>query len=276
MLVAVLLLAVNPAIVAEDEPKNWSNTAELGFVGTSGNTDSSSLGFKDKFVRSWDKSQLEIRAAGIRVETEQGNRVAVEQPGGGFTVVDPPSEINAENYALNARFNRDIKRTLFWFAGAGWDRNRPSGVDGRYVVEAGAGNHWKDEEGLVFKTTYGVTLTKQHDVVTIPGVEDSFGGARFTWDYLNQFGKSTTFTNVLIADLNLDETSDWRFDWLNGLAVAMSENLALKVGLRFLYRNEPSFEVIDLVDTSGTTLGTIPVQLDELDTIFTASLVVDF
>ena len=146
------------------------------------------------------------------------------------------------------------------------------------MAEAGVGNNWKDEENLKFKTTYGATITKQNDVSPVPGVDDTFGGLRVAWDYLNQFGQSTTYTNVLIVDGNLGETSDWRVDMQNGLGVSISKKLALKVGLQLLYDNEPAFELLDLFAQDGTPVAgeTRLVPLDELDTIFTVSLVVNF
>ena len=275
-IIASVIVIWTTAAVAEDEPRRWSDTAEFSFVATGGNTESSSLGFKNTLIGSWDKSKITVRASGIRVETEEGSRRAVEVPSGGFTVEDPGSEVAAENYALSARYDRTVREGFFWFAGTGWDRNEPAGIRGRYVAQVGVGNIWKDEENLKFKTTYGATITKQNDVSPVPGVDDTFGGLRVAWDYLNQFGRNTTYTNVLIVDGNLEETSDWRADMQNGLAVSISEKLALKVGLQLLYDNEPAFEVLDLLLLDGTVGKTPPVPLDELDTIFTVSLIVNF
>ncbi len=63
----------------------------------------------------------------------------------------------------------------------------------------------------------------------------------------------------------------------NWLTVTMSARLALKVSLQWLYDHEPSFESItdptDLLPPSGPTAS---ARLDDLDTIFTASLVANF
>jgi hypothetical protein len=53
----------------------------------------------------------------------------------------------------------------------------------------------------------------------------------------------------------------------------MSDMLALKVSLQWLYDNLPSLELVDY--TPGTP-PQVPVPLDDLDTIFTTSLVVNF
>jgi hypothetical protein len=53
--------------------------------------------------------------------------------------------------------------------------------------------------------------------------------------------------------------------------------LALKAGLQLLYDNAPALEELKLLDLGGVDTGTtVPSELDELDTILTVSLVVDF
>ena len=81
-----------------------------------------------------------------------------------------------------------------------------------------------------------------------------------------EFGGNTTYENKLALDFNLDESDDWRGNMINSIAVAMSEKLALKVSHQIAYDNLPSRVVV----------GTTSVELDETDTVFTASLVVNF
>jgi len=267
--VLALIALGGPAILADDEKQGWTDTAEFAFVATDGNSESSSLGFKNTLGREWDKSGVVFRVGGIRVESTTFTRTALD----GDVMEDEDSETTAEAYFANGRYDRKITDRFFWFAGAGWDRNEPSGIKNRYIAEGGIGNIWFDSDDVKFQTSYGVTYTDQEDVVEDPSVDDTFIGARFAWDYMNKLGENTTYTNTLVLDENLDETSDWRADMLNGLAVAMSEKLALKVGLRLLYDNEPA---IELVPNTGLGPPEVEYPLDELDTILTISLVVDF
>jgi len=247
---------------AEDET-GWSDTAELGYIVTSGNSESSTLGFKNTAARKWTNALFTLNAGGIRVETTTKTRVELSP---GVVQETETAEKTAENYYLNGRYDRNITDRLFWYAGAGWDRNRFAGIDNRYTVEGGTGNVWYDEEGLKFRTLYGLTYTDQEDIIPNPASDDTFAGGRFSWDYLNKLGGNTTYVNIFVVDLNLDESDDWRGNMINSLAVAMNERLALKVSLQILYDNMPSLIVV----------GTTPVELDETDTIFTASLVVNF
>ena len=56
----------------------------------------------------------------------------------------------------------------------------------------------------------------------------------------------------------------------------MSAKLALKVGASLRYENEPALETVELFDPAGTLLGETDIELDELDTTLTASLVINF
>jgi putative salt-induced outer membrane protein YdiY len=267
-LLALLLIA--PAALAEEVTKGWKDVAEFSLVATDGNSESTSLGFKNTLTGEFDKSTVTFRVGGINVEST-GPRFAVDD-----VVMDGPTETTAEHYFAKGRYDREITEHLFWFAGAGWDRNEPAGIKNRYILESGVGNTWFKSDDRHFKTTYGATFTDQEDVVTDPTVDETFLGARLAWDYMNKLAENTTYTNVFAFDVNLDESSDWRADMANGLAVSMSERLALKVGLQWLYDNEPALELVPNKDGAGNALPPVPYVLDELDTILTVSLVVDF
>jgi putative salt-induced outer membrane protein YdiY len=274
LLVSAVLL---PATRAEEEAETgWSDTAEVGLVATQGNSESTSLSFKNKLERKWDRSKLAINAGGLRVESEVGSRYAVEDAGGNIFVVDPDTEVTAENYYLNGRYGQKVSDRFFWFTGASWERNEFAGFDDRWVAEGGVGHIWYDREDLKFATGYSLTVTKQDDIVEEAGVDDTFAGYRFSWSYENRFSENTTFGSELKLDGNVDDSSRWRGDMDNGLAVAMNERVALKVGVRLMYENEPSLEEVALFNEDGDPIGTTDVELDELDTVFTVSLVVNF
>ena len=156
---AVIALLVGTVVVAipaaaEDEKKlGWENTAELSFVVTSGNSESETFGFKADSVRSWESSSLEFKAGAVRAQQTTlerfGISAAPNDPAVPVLVQElETTETTADIYYLKGRYNRDVTKRFFWFAGAGWDRNRPAGIENRYVGEAGVGNLWYDREDL--------------------------------------------------------------------------------------------------------------------------------
>jgi hypothetical protein len=277
-LLAAAALSAAPALAADPPKLGWSDTAELSYVQTAGNSETSTFGFRDTLLHRWDKALFAFKVGGIRSESTTVTREAIGIPGDYYVQETSTSAVTAEAYFANAQYDRKISEHFAWNAGGGWDRNTFSGIQNRYQVFAGVGNVWVDKETAKFKTDYSATYTKREDVVVDPldtNRKDKFAGFRFAWDYMQKFGAATTFTNTLVLDDNLEETSDWRGDTVFAVGVAMSKNLALKVSLRFLYANQPAKEEVGLVpgDEPGQT---VFVPLDELDTIFTTSLVVNW
>ena len=106
---------------------------------------------------------------------------------------------------------------------------------------------------------------------------ETFGGIRVSSDYLKKLTGSTTFVNLTILDEGLSDTSDLRVDSLTSFAVLMTGHFALKTSLRFLFDNAPSFVRLPLTLPSGMKTDVlVPVQAEELDTVFTVALVINF
>ena len=257
------------------KPEGWKDVAEFSFVATAGNSETSTLGFKNTLARAWEKSSFELKAGAVRGESTTKSRAV--DPTIPVIVETSTTSLTAENYFLNGRYDHKITEHFFWYTGAGWDRNRFAGIDNRYSGVGGVGNIWRDEDRVKFRTDYALSYTRQENVVDVAGVDDSFLGARLTSKFLHKLGDVTAYGNDLVVDENLDETSDYRADMTNWVTVSMSARLALKVSLQLLYDNEPSFELIDDLSSLLPPPGVkASVQLDDLDTIFTASLVANF
>jgi hypothetical protein len=258
-----------PLLAEEEQDTGWTDVAELGLVMTTGNSQTSSFSFNNTLAKSWDKSSFTLKAGALRVEATRV--VGADIDTDGFTIIEE-DETTAEKYFLNGRFDREITKKFFWYAGGGWERNEPAGIKNRFGAVGGVGNIWVDSETVKFRTDYALTYTDQEDVIPTPGLEDNFLGVRFSWEYLHKFTDSTTYGNDFILDENLDETSDFRADMTNWLSIAMNKRLALKVSLQTMYDNEPAMKRINEIDGPGF----VDVPVDDLDNIFTAALVVNF
>jgi putative salt-induced outer membrane protein YdiY len=277
---ALPVLAQVPAPPAEKKFPQWHDTAELGWVATSGNSESSTIGLKNSLARENQHSLFELKLGGIRVESSTINLFAVGTATDFTREEDTQSATTAENYFLNGRYDRKITEKFFWFGGAGWDRNRFAGIDNRYVGFGGVGNIWVDSDRRKWRTDYSLTGTRQVNVVDDPTFDDTFGGVRLSSSFLQKFGAHDvgSFTNDTILDENLNQTDDWRVNMTNAVAVNISSHLALKVSLQWLYDNAPSFKEVNLYAPADLTtpIGTVLVELDELDTLFTTALVIKY
>lgn len=286
VLLTIVLAAVSFVSAQEGEEeakKPWTNKTELSWVATAGNSESTSLGFKNNFDYLWTRSKYELRIGFVRAEAPQSDPIAVLYGLQGPFIVDAPKRVTAENYYIRNKYGHEITEKFYWTAGLDWERNRPAGVENRYVAFGGVGNIWWSRDDLKFRTDYSLTYTSQEDTGPKPRNERDFAGARLSWAYLNQFGKVTTYTNDFVFDFDFDETDAWRWNMVQGLAVAMSERLALKVGLEWQYQNSPPMATADIWlgnpfedNAAIKTGGTFDYEREKLDTIFTTSLVINF
>ena len=234
------------------------------------------LGLRARALRVQPQSE---HPGGVRAEATTKTRTAIGTSTNFAIDEQSATALTAESYFLNGRYDRKFSDHFFWFVGTGWDRNRFAGVENRYVGVVGVGNVWIDKDRTKFRTDYSATYTDEKDVTENPNFKANFTGLRVSSSLLRKMGDNATWTDDLILDENLDDTSDYRANMTNSLAVAMSRRLALKVSLQWLYDHEPAFQEVDLLNApppGGTKTGTVLAQLDDLDTIFTASLVVNF
>jgi putative salt-induced outer membrane protein YdiY len=297
---------------ASDEKEvGWFNETEFSYATTEGNSDTETFGFRSVLRREWKDGRFRLTLDGIRADTA-GNRFLLVEPGltwmpGGtppaeadLTTVEPPVKPDVEKYFVEATYDRQITKKLTWNVGASWDRNEDAGIVNRYIAFAGLGTVWYERDDLMFVTNYGVSYTDREEETADPLKDDTFTGGRISWDYMNKFGKVTTYDNDFTANVNLSDTSDYQLNMVNAITVAMSQRLSLKASLQWLYNNKPALEDVDiiaraiLVDPDGTPgsgdeffqtvasggteveFGKGQILKDELDTVFRTSLVVSF
>ena len=268
---------VSPASAEEAEKKlGWSGAAEFSFVLTAGNSESKTLGFSDTTRHQWEKALLEMKFGALKVETTSDLGVALGTPTD-FTVPEVTAT-TAENYYAGAKYDRNINPRLFWYAAAGWLRNEFAGIQNRTVVSAGMGNLWIDRSKLSYRTSYGISNTDQNDVVKTPNVETRYFGLQLNSNLRKKFGKQSEYGNDFVFNYSLADSDNWRWVMDQWVTSSLTKKLALKVTLQWLYNNFPAFQELTLLEgTPPADLGnTVLVQLEELDTIFSVSLVVNF
>lgn len=284
MLASLCLTGLGPAQRASAQPPEpqkkekklgWSDAAELSYVATAGNAEARTLGLRNTLLRVWSNAEFILEAAALRAVSSTFTRVAVGPSTASFDLLeDSDSALTAENYLVRGKYGRQISSRFFWYANAGWDRNRFAGIDNRYFGGVGLGNVWFDTDSAKFRTDYGLTVTRQDGV---DGLEDTFAGLRLSYDYLRKLTGTTTFISALILDENLEETDDVRTDWVNAVTVAVTKKVGLKVSLRLLADNLPSLVPVPLQFPRGVPTGeSVLLPAEKLDTIFTVALVLDF
>ena len=273
---ALLVSALPSPARAQDATDGftWENATELSFVATSGNASSSTLGLKASLLGAGGANSFKVELGGIRAESEFTTRTATGSADVYEVSETTRTEPTAESYFARARYDRAMDGA-FAFGGAGWERNTFAGIRNRFSVVAGVGRTWIEGAAGRLKTDVGGTYTIQKDVEPEPGADDAFAGVRVTLDAMRALSSSADLSSTLIIDQNVEEGGDVRADWVNSLAVSISEGLALKTSLQLLYDRDPSFIGVPLVDGAGTPTGvTVRTPGEKLDSVLTLTLVI--
>ena len=273
------VLGLGSLCAQEEEEKKlgWFDAAELTYVSTAGNSEARTLGFRNTLRRVWEDANFTFDVSLFRASSGTVTRTATGSSPDDFQVIkESVSELTAENYNARGQYDRNLSARLYWFAGAGWDRNPFAGIRNRYDAGGGIGNIWFDNDTTRFRTDYGVSVVHQEDVVTDPSFDPTFASLRLSSDFTRKLTSNSEFINVTIANENLNETTDFRLDMINSLGVQMSSLLALKVSYQILFDNLPSLEQVDLIAPGGNAVGSVVVPVDKFDGIFTVALVLNF
>jgi putative salt-induced outer membrane protein len=247
----------------EAPKKNWSNKTELGLTTTTGNSETLNVSFANEYKRLWTHSELIFDASALRNETTRVDRQAV----GGQLVVTETDEVSAESYLLGAKYRHDITERLMWYVNGSWTRILQAGVDNRYRAGAGLGYAFIKGGAHTLVGELGGDYT---DEEFVDGATDSFANARAFLGYDWAIGPSSALSSDLEGLQNLDESDDWRVNWISSITSSLSTRVALKVSYTVLYDNQPVVQVLDV--------GPPPVafEFDKTDTILTASVVLNF
>jgi hypothetical protein len=276
-----------PAAVAADvNPLGWTAKAGLSFVGTNGNAEATSLGFKFNATYNWTKTYFTLLGGGLRADSTDFSSFAVGPDDDTFGVVEiEDREKTAENYFLEAGLDRNITPRFFWLTGAGWRRDTFAGIDSRIAARAGVGYHFTDpaSSGAQFKGSLLATLTNQSETVPNPATDDTFIGLRALLDFGAKFGPggNSAVNSRFAADENLQSTDDFRMTWWNSLGVSMSDRLALQVALLLSYDNVPALAQVSRYGSSdgtlpiGPPLGSVFVPLKKWDSELSVSVVLN-
>jgi putative salt-induced outer membrane protein YdiY len=288
----------------------WSNSTTLSVVVAEGNAKTQSFGFDNRLRRHWKQANFQLKLNLFQTNEADDRFLQIEpgltwlpgeeQPPGSTSVVEPPIETEAARLFVEGKYDREIRESLYWSAGASWDRNEDAGILNRYIAFGGLGKIWWKREDLNFQTVWGLSYTDREEDDVDPEKDDRFGGLRFSWEYMNKWGKLAVYENDFTANMSLKDADDYSLNMTNSISVDLSSHLALKVSLQGLFENEPALEDVDVVariqlrdpddipgsgdeffetvETGGSELvvRSEDIRRDQVDMVFRTSLVISF
>jgi putative salt-induced outer membrane protein len=229
----ILALVAAPALAeeAEESPPEpaWTGSLGLGWLATSGNSDTSSFGLDFGLDRKPEPWGLSFAARANRADND--------------------GELTAENYFVAARAVRKINDRWEGFGGLQWSKDPFTGFDSQTIASAGATYIAISDDLQVLSFDAGLAYTWE-DRVPPGGSIDYFGGVLgLYWE--RKLGASSKLTERLMFYPNFDTSSDWRLTSVTGIEAAVNSWLALRFGFDLRYRNEPIGDA-ESTDTTST------------------------
>jgi len=261
--------AQSPAETPAAPTRPWTDVADFSAIVMSGNSETKSFALTNKYVYKWTGADFTVDLAALRSESTTRT---VSNPDGTVVETDTTQK-TAENYLFGAKYRRGLDRKLYWYAGATWLRNEFAGIEDRYSAGAGVGYAFVKSEKQTFVGELGADYT---DETQVGGTDDQFPELRAYIAYERILSKTSKFNTDLAVFENLDDSDDYRAKSVTSLTASISTKVALKVSYTILYDHQPVEQIIPPDPTApiGTPSGVF--VFDDVDTIFGASVVVNF
>jgi putative salt-induced outer membrane protein len=205
--ISELAKAIDPAAEIVVDP--WEGTGELGFVNTTGNTETVALNMKLNFVRT-------------------GKRWRHRFTGTAMTTSEDGLKEN-ERYTMEVQSDRKLSDISWLFGALRWDADKFGSYDPQISLTAGYGRQLMKSDRHELKGEIGAGYRRLTE--TDSNFESSEAIARFLLDDWWQIFPSTKWTNRLLVETGSSNT----FSQFNtALAVSLTDRFAVKLGFEVL------------------------------------------
>jgi len=206
------------ATPAPTPPPAWTGNAQVSFLKTTGNTETSVLGIggeaKYKGSSPW--------SLGLKAALARGKADDVE---------------NLRKFNSALRGGRAFNDRTDLFVEVGYAEDIYAGIDSRYGGEAGVSHRLTITGKHLLSVEAGLGVTHE---VRLPGkIASDFGTARGGFTYKYVISKTSDFQNQAGMTLNLSDSQDWRFTNAAALTAALNTRFSMKLSYNVAYLNTP-------------------------------------
>lgn len=209
-------MAAGP-VQAEEKAAAWSGEAALGFVMTSGNTDTQSVNAKAKAVNERDMWRHSASLEALNTEDK--------------------SVTTAERYLVTGQTNYKFKPRHYIFGLASYEDDRFSGYDWRATEAAGYGYRAIEEPDLILDLEGGPGARQSR---LDDGTRDNEGMVRLAGNLDWKVSDTTNFTEVLTSDVGQDVTISKS---VTGLKTQINGSLSMKIAYTVKHTSDVPVDV---------------------------------
>ncbi|MBL7177728.1 MAG: DUF481 domain-containing protein [Desulfobacteraceae bacterium] len=239
LILCSIILVMSSSVSAEEAKteKRWSDEAELSFVSTSGNTQTTTFAgknllkykFTERLEGKWDIAGLLSEDNDIKT---------------------------AERYSTNVQLTYLSTQRLYTGLSAGWLKDEFAGFKNKYYVGPLIGYKFFTGPKHFLNGELGLNYTKEE---YIDNTEEELVEGRAFGYYEYAFSKKTKFSQSLEYLHDFGGNDNHKVTSLSALTVAITEIFSIKTGYQIRYVNRP-----------------VPETLENTDSILTVALVVNF
>lgn len=216
----IVLLAAVGALGWSDgahaQTPDWDLKLGFSYLGTTGNSRTSSTGLSASYERSWGDWKMQAMGSALRASDD--------------------GEKRAERYLAGVRGDVAVWKEVSLTSGLSWERDRFAGIDARSIFDAGLKWTPKPENSLLISALVAATYTREEHT-GVPS--ESFLGALVKADAESAITETAKATLTAAVYPNFETTKAWRAVSAAGLQASLSSQLALKLAYEYRYNNRP-------------------------------------
>ena len=225
------LIAICPAVSrAQDKPKPFEFSADVGLVTTAGNTNVTTFNLGEKLI------------------LRRGRWEHKQQLGSVYAKQDEKQTSNLLLASWRSDFS--LHKSIALFGLAGFDRNTFAGISRRFEEALGVAAKLMDRPAARWGLELGFAFNQKY---ATDDTHESFTSLRTGTSFRHDFSKASYAFQTLEYLPSLKVSADYRINSETGLVAPVSGHASLKVGyvVRFSNLPEPGRVKSDRIFTTG-------------------------
>ncbi len=222
----IVSILISGSLIAQN--KNWSNSTELSFVNTSGNTEVTTLSAKNKLTYKFTpKIETLLQLAAL-----YGKSDGVK---------------NSESYSAKLKGSYLISEKFYTSLITGWSKDEFAGIDSKMWLGPALG--YKLLSGTKHSLNFEAGVEYVDERFTDDTSNDYFNGRAFT-EYKFALTEKSNFGQSLEFNLDFEDSNNYNATSITSVTTSLSDFLSLKASYNINYVNAPVPSTLKKTDTT--------------------------
>lgn len=234
LIVLVIFCALaGSSVFAQD--KNWSNSTELSFVNTSGNTEVTTFAAKDKLTYKFSP-KIETT---LRLSALYGKSDGVK---------------NSENYSAKLKGTYLISERFYTGVVAGWSKDIFAGIDSKISIGPAFGYKILTGPKHTLDFEAGAEYVDEKYFLqpgdTTSAKSSNYFNGRALAEYKFLFSEKSNLSQSLEFNYDFENSDNYDMTSATAITTALSDMLSLKASYNIIFVNTPVPSTLKKTDTT--------------------------